>query len=121
MKDELLKISQQAQLSTAGRVIIELEPGYRYHTLLLQLVSVTNQLYAAGYAADTVLRVNGTVQRQLLPTEIDAIQALNNPPSATPGTAAATPYSIYNNLNSTCRVALDAHEAAKALDARCLL
>ena len=99
MKDELLKISQQAALSTAGRVLIELEPNYRYHNWLAQLVSVTSLIFPVGYVADMTLRVNGTVQRQLLPSEIDAIQALNNPPSATLGTAAATPYSVSNTAN----------------------
>lgn len=99
MKDELLKISQQATASTAGRVIVELEPGYRYKSLCLQLVSVTSQAVAVGYAAESYLRVNGTIQRQLLPTEIDSLNFLNNPPSATLGTAAATPFSMYNDTN----------------------
>ena len=99
MKDELLKISQQATASTAGRVLVELEPGYRYKSLCLQLISVTGSLVAANYATDSFLRVNGTVQRQVTPAEIDGLNFLNNPPSATLGTAAATPYSMYNAAN----------------------
>jgi hypothetical protein len=85
----------QAQANAAGTVIFSLLPGYRYKNLKRQLTTPTGtSVITVNYAGDTRLKINGNVQRVLTPTRLDEINRLNNPPSATLGTAAATPYTM---------------------------
>jgi hypothetical protein len=99
---EITDVTGQAGASAAGTAIFTLPKGYRYHRLLISLVSVTSQAIAVGYpvaSCDIRFKYNGNIQRIGNHVEINAANALNNPPSATLGTAAATPYSLFNDTN----------------------
>ena len=91
---QLIKISGQAGASAAGTVIAELPLGFRYYAITQNMtVPTATSVTGVNFPGDTILRVNGQAQRSINPAELDGINILNNPPSATIGTAGATPFS----------------------------
>lgn len=100
---EILDVSGQASAAATGTVIFTLPAGYRYYKLSIVgtiAPSGTPATMTAGLG-DARLKIGGRVQRLADVVEHDSANALNNPPSGTWGTAAAVPYSVFNNAVTT--------------------
>lgn len=94
MKFEIQCDVGQAVASSAGTAIFTLPPGYRYKALLRQLTAASTAI-VVNYVGDSRLKINGNTNRVLTPTQLNRINALNNLPGPTFGTAAGDRFSIY--------------------------
>jgi hypothetical protein len=109
--------SGQAQANTVSTAKFRLPAGFRYDSLLLTLVSVTGSLVGTNYVGDLLLKSNNSVQRAITPARLDALNGLNNPPSATYGLAAATPYTMIETANpGPAQLSMFFHEPWGAYD-----
>jgi hypothetical protein len=104
---QVIDVTGVASTTPAGKTVFTLPNfagGVRIHSIL-QVLTAASTAITVNFPGDTTIRVNGTTQRQLTLTQTDGLNALNNPPSATYGTAAATPYT--KNFPSATRCDLE--------------
>jgi hypothetical protein len=100
MQFKITPESGAAQAGAASRTKFKLPPGFRYDALMFTLVNVTaNTSLATAYPDPFLLKSNNSPQREITVTRLDSLNALNNKPSATYGTAAAFDYTAIDNAN----------------------
>jgi hypothetical protein len=104
---QVIDVTGVAGTTPAGKTVFTMpnfKGGIRIHSIL-EVLTAASSVITVNFPADTTIRVNGTSQRQLTLTQTDGLNKVNNPPSATVGTAAATPWSM--NVVSATRADLE--------------